>query len=154
MVAATGRGGINGHGRHCVFADGAMDRRIYRRLVGQPQPAVSDRVLCVQVHRLQLQLCLDPDTGFWLSFFGFTFGVGLLEEFTKAMPILFMLRGNMDLDWRGAAVWGLAGGIGFGVAEGIVLRRISITELPPATSTVVGLCRALHCMQSGPPRWR
>jgi hypothetical protein len=63
---------------------------------------------------------LNPEYGFWLSFLGFTFGVGLCEELTKALPILFVARGSAELDWRAAAVWGLASGVGFGVAEGIL----------------------------------
>jgi RsiW-degrading membrane proteinase PrsW (M82 family) len=63
---------------------------------------------------------MDPDNGFLLSFFGFTFGVGLCEELTKALPVVFYVRGGNKLDWRGACLWGLASGIGFGVAEGIM----------------------------------
>jgi RsiW-degrading membrane proteinase PrsW (M82 family) len=62
----------------------------------------------------------DPSNGFLLSFFGFTFGVGLCEELTKALPVVFYIRGGSKLDWRGACLWGLASGIGFGVAEGIM----------------------------------
>ncbi len=91
---------------------------------------------------------VDPNTGFLLSFFGFTFGVGLLEEFTKAMPILFMLRGNMDLDWRGAAVWGLASGIGFGVAEGIIYSADFYNGVAAGDIYVVRFvsCVALHAI--------
>lgn len=63
---------------------------------------------------------LDPANGFWLSFFGFTFGVGLLEEFSKAMPLFFRIRAGETPNWRGCCMWGLAGGVGFGVAEGII----------------------------------
>jgi RsiW-degrading membrane proteinase PrsW (M82 family) len=62
----------------------------------------------------------DPTAGFWLSLLGFTFGVGLCEELTKAMPVLFHFRGGGRLDFRGASMWGLASGIGFGIAEGIM----------------------------------
>jgi RsiW-degrading membrane proteinase PrsW (M82 family) len=63
---------------------------------------------------------LDPANGFLSSFFGFTFGVGLCEEFTKAAPVFFKLRDGDDLGWRAACVWGLASGAGFGIAEGIL----------------------------------
>jgi RsiW-degrading membrane proteinase PrsW (M82 family) len=63
---------------------------------------------------------LDPDTGFLLSFMGFTFGVGLCEELTKALPLVFYIRGGSKLDSRGTCLWGLASGIGFGVAEGVM----------------------------------
>ena len=63
---------------------------------------------------------LDPDNGFLLSIIGFTFGVGLCEEIVKAIPILCATNMERKLDWRGACAWGLASGVGFGVAEGIM----------------------------------
>jgi RsiW-degrading membrane proteinase PrsW (M82 family) len=62
----------------------------------------------------------DPAYGFWPSFFGFTFGVGLCEEVCKILPVLYALRKGTGLDARGAVIWGLASGIGFGVSEGIL----------------------------------
>ena len=65
----------------------------------------------------------DQTNGFLASFLGFTFGVGLCEEFTKAMPVFMKLRdsdGGDDFGWRAACVWGLASGAGFGIAEGIM----------------------------------
>jgi RsiW-degrading membrane proteinase PrsW (M82 family)/predicted RNA-binding Zn-ribbon protein involved in translation (DUF1610 family) len=62
---------------------------------------------------------LDPESGFVASMLGFTFGVGLMEEFFKALPIYWHFKRNASLDVRGAVVWGLATGIGFGVSEGI-----------------------------------
>lgn len=63
---------------------------------------------------------MDPDLGFVPSLFGFTFGVGLCEEFCKALPIVWMLRSYRTLGWRGAAIWGLASGVGFGLSEAIM----------------------------------
>jgi RsiW-degrading membrane proteinase PrsW (M82 family) len=62
---------------------------------------------------------LDSDNGFFLSFLGFTFGVGLCEELCKAIPVMLYLR-REDANWHGALLWGLASGIGFGVAEGVM----------------------------------
>ena len=62
----------------------------------------------------------DPDNGFLLSFFGYTIGVGLCEEFTKALPVIVRCRNESNLSWRAAVMWGLASGVGFGVAEGIL----------------------------------
>ena len=62
---------------------------------------------------------LNPDCGFIVSLLGFTFGVGLCEEFCKIIPVFYHFRRKNDLDWRGACAWGLASGIGFGVSEGI-----------------------------------
>src|SRR5262245_32152117 len=41
---------------------------------------------------------LDPENGFLLSFFGFTFGVGLCEEICKALPIIMEFRRLSTLD--------------------------------------------------------
>lgn len=60
-----------------------------------------------------------PDTGFVASMIGFTVGVGFLEELCKALPLYWHYRKSATLDARGAVVWGLATGIGFGVSEGI-----------------------------------
>lgn len=62
----------------------------------------------------------DPDNGFLLSFLGFTAGVGLLEELCKALPVVYHYRHGGDLGWRGACLWGLVSGAGFGVSEGIM----------------------------------
>jgi RsiW-degrading membrane proteinase PrsW (M82 family) len=52
---------------------------------------------------------------------GFTFGVGLCEELCKAIPLLWLMRKRPEqATWRGACVWGLASGVGFGVAEGVM----------------------------------
>jgi RsiW-degrading membrane proteinase PrsW (M82 family) len=63
---------------------------------------------------------MDPDSDFVLSLVGFTFGVGLCEELCKALPLIWYYRGAPALTWRGACRWGLASGVGFGVAEGIM----------------------------------
>jgi RsiW-degrading membrane proteinase PrsW (M82 family) len=91
---------------------------------------------------------LDPTYGFWMSFFGFTFGVGLCEELTKALPILIMARTDAELDWRGAAVWGLASGVGFGVAEGILYSSDYYNGVATGEIYVVRFvsCVALHAM--------
>jgi RsiW-degrading membrane proteinase PrsW (M82 family) len=62
----------------------------------------------------------DPSNGFWLSLVGFTFGVGFCEELCKALPLMWHFRKHGTLSWRGACVWGLVSGVGFGVAEGIL----------------------------------
>jgi len=61
----------------------------------------------------------DPSNGFVASMIGFTVGVGFLEELCKALPLYWHYRKTATLDARGAVVWGLATGIGFGVSEGI-----------------------------------
>ncbi len=92
----------------------------------------------------------DPNTNFWLGFLGFTCGVGLCEEFTKAMPVVFHYRGTSNLGWRGACVWGLASGIGFGVAEGIIYSSDYYNGISTGGIYVVRFvsCVALHAVWS------
>ena len=62
----------------------------------------------------------NPETNFFLSAFGFTFGVGLCEELCKALPLIWHYRTRATLDWRGACLWGFLSGVGFGVSEAIM----------------------------------
>lgn len=101
---------------------------------------------------------LDPANGFFLSFLGFTCGVGLCEELAKAVPVLFHYKVPNEkgtFGWRGACVIGLASGIGFGVSEGItyssdfyngyhttgiyVVRFVSCVALHAVWSAAVGV---------------
>ncbi len=63
---------------------------------------------------------LDPENGFVLSFLGYTLGVGLCEEVCKALPLIWFYRRPSDQSWRGAFLWGLSSGAGFGLAEAIL----------------------------------
>jgi len=91
---------------------------------------------------------LDPETGFWMSFLGFTFGVGLCEELTKALPVMFSFRGGGKLGWRGARMWGLASGVGFGVAEGIMYSSSHYNGVAGGDVYLVRFssCVALHAV--------
>lgn len=93
---------------------------------------------------------MDPDYGFFISLLGFTFGVGLCEEFIKAIPILARFRNEYELDWRGACVWGLASGVGFGVAEGIMYSSQYYNGIAGVDMYVVRFisCVALHALWS------
>ncbi len=93
---------------------------------------------------------LDSDNGFVLSFLGFVFGIGLCEELVKAIPVLFYLR-RPDANWHGALLWGLASGIGFGVAEGIVYSRDFYNGIygPDIYAVRFLSCVALHASFSG-----
>jgi hypothetical protein len=62
---------------------------------------------------------LNPNTGFVLSALGFTVGVGFCEELCKAFPMIIDVRHHPRMGWQGYCRWGLASGIGLGVAEGI-----------------------------------
>ena len=76
--------------------------------------------LIVKLIGYSYSAAMDPSNGFVASMLGFTFGVGLCEEFCKAMPLLAYFRNEARVTWRGAMLWGLASGIGFGIAEGVM----------------------------------
>ena len=88
----------------------------------------------------------DPDSNFLLSFIGFTCGVGLCEELCKALPLLMYFRRDVQMGWRGACLWGLASGAGFGVSEGIMYSANHYNGVSPAAIYVVRFvsCVALH----------
>lgn len=62
----------------------------------------------------------EPTSGLGTSLLGFTFGVGLLEELVKALPVMWHMKKKGTLDAAGATLWGLAAGIGGGAVEGIL----------------------------------
>jgi RsiW-degrading membrane proteinase PrsW (M82 family) len=94
---------------------------------------------------------LDPDNGFFLSFVGFTCGVGLCEELCKALPLFVHFRRRPWLTWRGAFLWGLASGAGFGISEGVTYAGNEYNGFAPASAYVVRFisCVALHAVWSG-----
>jgi RsiW-degrading membrane proteinase PrsW (M82 family) len=100
-----------------------------------------------------------PDSNLLLSFVGFMCGVGLCEELCKALPVLNYFRRDANMGWRGAAVWGLASGVGFGVAEGIMYSTRYYNGISPIDMYVVRFvsCVALHAIWSasvGITMWR
>jgi RsiW-degrading membrane proteinase PrsW (M82 family) len=96
-------------------------------------------------------LANDPDTGLLLSFLGFTAGVGFCEEVCKAIPLLVYYRERNKQSWRGAFLWGLASGVGFGVAEGIMYSQSFYNGVQGWDIYVVRFvsCVALHAVWSG-----
>lgn len=93
---------------------------------------------------------LDPNTGLILSFVGFTVGVGLCEEFCKAIPVVWYLRSGDRVNWQGACLMGLASGIGFGVSEGVHYAGSFYNGIAPEMVYVVRFlsCVALHAVWS------
>jgi RsiW-degrading membrane proteinase PrsW (M82 family) len=87
----------------------------------------------------------------FLNFIGFTLGVGLSEELAKALPVIFYIRTHRDASWRGACLWGLASGVGFGVAEGITysVRHYNGIATADTYLTRFAACVALHAVWSG-----
>jgi RsiW-degrading membrane proteinase PrsW (M82 family) len=94
---------------------------------------------------------LDPENGFFLSFMGYTLGVGLCEEVCKAMPLFWNYRRPSDQSWRGAFLWGLASGAGFGLAEAILYAGKYYNGLAgPGIYPVRFIsCVALHALWTG-----
>ncbi len=94
---------------------------------------------------------LDPDNGFVLSFMGFTLGVGLCEEICKALPLFWHYRRPNEQTWRGAYLWGLASGAGFGLAESITYASDFYNGVQGAGIYVVRniSCVALHALWTG-----
>ena len=93
---------------------------------------------------------LDPANGFWWSFFGFTFGVGLCEEICKALPLFRYHDADRRENWRAYCLLGLASGIGFGVSEGIMYSGDHYNGIHTAGIYVVRFvsCVALHALWS------
>ncbi len=94
---------------------------------------------------------LDPENGFFLSFMGFTCGVGLCEELCKALPVVMFLRGQPHAGWKAACLVGLASGVGFGVSEGITYSADSYNGIATGMIYLVRFasCVALHAMWAG-----
>ena len=90
------------------------------------------------------------DTGFLLSFLGFTFGVGLCEEICKALPVLWWQQKHGLPSWRFAAIIGLASGVGFGVSEGITYSSDYYNGIHTGGVYLVRFasCVALHAVWS------
>ncbi len=91
---------------------------------------------------------LDPKSNLVWSAIGFTFGVGLCEELTKAIPLFFYLQRDAAMGWRGACLWGLASGVGFGVSEGIMYSGDHYNGISGGEIYIVRFvsCVALHAM--------
>ena len=96
------------------------------------------------------ELSLTPDRTFLTNLFGFVFVVGLGEELAKALPVLFYVRMFKSATWRGACLWGLASGVGFGVGEGILYstERYHGIVGPEVYLTRFIACVALHGLWS------
>jgi RsiW-degrading membrane proteinase PrsW (M82 family) len=100
---------------------------------------------------LSYRAALSPDTGLILSFVGFTCGVGLCEEICKALPLLCYYNNDNSQTWRGAFLWGLASGVGFGVAEGVMYSQDFYNGISGPGIYVVRFvsCVALHAIWAG-----
>ena len=93
----------------------------------------------------------DPANGFFLSFLGFTLGVGLCEECVKAIPLFWHRAAEAGRGWRGILIWGMASGAGFGIAEGIMYSSRYYNGITGPGIYLVRFfsCVALHAIWTG-----
>jgi RsiW-degrading membrane proteinase PrsW (M82 family) len=93
---------------------------------------------------------LDDTKDFWISLFGYIFGVGLFEELAKLVPVWWRIRRIGAMRWRAACLWGLASGGGFGVAEGIFYSQEFYNGVSTMETYFVRFfsCVALHAIWS------
>jgi RsiW-degrading membrane proteinase PrsW (M82 family) len=91
---------------------------------------------------------LDGEGDFLVSLCGYVLGVGLVEEAAKALPLLWRAKRFGVPDWRTACLWGLASGVGFGVAEGVYYAERAYNGLATADAYFVRFvsCVALHAV--------
>jgi RsiW-degrading membrane proteinase PrsW (M82 family) len=96
------------------------------------------------------ELALQAERSFLANLLGFIFYVGLGEELSKALPVFFYVRTQKKATWRGACLWGLASGIGFGIGEGIVYSADQYNGVAglEAYLTRFAACVALHALWS------
>jgi RsiW-degrading membrane proteinase PrsW (M82 family) len=94
---------------------------------------------------------LLPEYGFFLSLLGFTLAVGLCEEVVKALPLLWHYRRPSGQTWRGALLWGLASGAGFGIGEGVMFAANYYNGIHGGDVYAVRFlsCVALHAVWTG-----
>jgi RsiW-degrading membrane proteinase PrsW (M82 family) len=95
------------------------------------------------------QLLLTGDKTFLVNMIGFLV-VGLTEELSKALPVIFYLRTFKSANWRGACLWGMASGVGFGIAEGVLYAREMYNGVAPASVYLIRFasCVTLHAVWS------
>jgi RsiW-degrading membrane proteinase PrsW (M82 family) len=90
-----------------------------------------------------------------LRLFGFVFGVGLLEEFAKAIPLLLiMYRAKEPYIPQSVVFYGLMSGIAFGVFEGVQYQMTVNTQLDYANAFFMNVARLtslpfLHAIWAG-----
>ncbi|MFN8152801.1 MAG: PrsW family glutamic-type intramembrane protease [Bacteroidia bacterium] len=88
----------------------------------------------------------NENNGFLSRLIGFTFGVGVFEEFVKLLPVYLLLRKSKEpLIPQTVVFYGLMSGIGFGVFEGVVYQLTVNNQLDYGTSFFMNIAR-LTCL--------
>ncbi len=126
--------------------------RFRNRRAAPPRPGIAFLIILIIKFIAFSYVCaLQPDNGFPISFFGFTFGVGLCEELCKAMPVAFYVSGSPKRDFRTVCLIGLASGVGFGVSEGITYSSDYYNGLTDGWIYLIRFasCVSLHAIWAG-----
>ena len=88
----------------------------------------------------------EGNRGILAKFIGYTFGVGVFEEFVKLLPVYLLLRKSKEpLVPQTVVFYGLMSGIGFGVFEGVIYQLTVNAELDYSTSFFMNIAR-LTCL--------
>ena len=116
-----------------------------------PRGVIGILFLLIQLIGFSYRAANDPSSNFILSLMGFTLGVGLCEEICKALPVIFINRRPNGQSWRGAYLWGLASGAGFGLAESVIYAGGFYNGISGAGIYFVRniSCVALHALWTG-----
>jgi len=123
----------------------------FQGVVVMPTNIIGLFLLIFKFIEFSYSAALNPDNGFLASFFGFTMGVGLLEEVVKALPLLFAYRHARNQSWLGAYLWGLASGAGFGLSEGVTYASDYYNGISGGGIYLVRFisCVSLHALFTG-----
>ena len=108
-------------------------------------------LLIIKLIGFSYQAVLDRSNGFFLSFVGYTLGVGFCEEVCKAAALALVLSPPLRSALRSAFVCGLASGAGFGIAEGIIYAGRYYNGISGPGMYLVRFlsCVALHAVWTG-----
>lgn len=85
---------------------------------------------------------LTESTNIFSRIIGFVFGVGVVEETIKALPLLYLLRTSKSpLIPQTLVFYGLISGIGFGVLEGVLYQTTTNTGLDYNSAFFMNIAR-------------
>jgi RsiW-degrading membrane proteinase PrsW (M82 family) len=116
-----------------------------------PRGAFGLVVLVLKFIGFSYRSAMDENAGFMQSLLGFTFGVGFCEELCKAIPVVVLLRNARSVGWRAAALVGMASGVGFGTAEGVIYSADFYNGIAGGWTYLVRFasCVSLHAIWAG-----
>src|SRR5271157_722639 len=119
---------------------------LFTIFIGIPILLVSAADLPVVAHVYRLTTSED----LFKRWVGFTFGVGLSEEFTKVLPfLLFVVFRRERIEPKTGLILGLWCGLGFAIVE--ALAYIVVTAFKVASAQALGQAEARHLAQAFDP---